>query len=65
VKIFDKNTAFVLDISRVTPIIYIWYEGGELNAIPCEGKRRLKLDLALHPVDAGGRCPEAQSAGLR
>jgi len=29
--IFDKTRRFVLDISRISPIIYIWYEGGRLS----------------------------------
>ena len=28
---FDNARAFVLDIRRISPIIYIWYEGGWLS----------------------------------
>ena len=28
---FDKQRAFVLDIRKISPIIYIWYEGGWLS----------------------------------
>jgi len=28
---FDKERAFVLDIKKISPIIYIWYEGGWLS----------------------------------
>ena len=28
---FDKERAFVLDIEKFSPIIYIWYEGGWLS----------------------------------
>lgn len=28
---FDKKRAFVLDIGKISPIIYIWYEGGWLS----------------------------------
>jgi hypothetical protein len=28
---FDKKRAFVLDIEKFSPIIYIWYEGGWLS----------------------------------
>ena len=28
---FDKARAFVLDIIKISPIIYIWYEGGWLS----------------------------------
>jgi len=33
---FDKTQTFVLDIATFSSIIYIWYEGGELSAIPSE-----------------------------
>ena len=29
--IFDNERAFVLDIKKISPIIYIWYEGGWLS----------------------------------
>jgi len=28
---FDKNSDFVLDTIEISPIIYIWYEGGWLS----------------------------------
>ena len=28
---FDKNSDFVLDTEEISPIIYIWYEGGWLS----------------------------------
>jgi hypothetical protein len=28
---FDNEHAFVLDIKKISPIIYIWYEGGWLS----------------------------------
>ena len=28
---FDNKRAFVLDIKEISPIIYIWYEGGWLS----------------------------------
>src|SRR5262245_19548713 len=28
---FDKNSDFVLDSRKISPIIYIWYEGGWLS----------------------------------
>jgi hypothetical protein len=28
---FDNHDAFVLDIIKISPIIYIWYEGGWLS----------------------------------
>ena len=28
---FDKKRAFMLDIEKISPIIYIWYEGGWLS----------------------------------
>jgi len=28
---FDKNVDFVLDTIEISPIIYIWYEGGWLS----------------------------------
>ena len=31
IEIFDKNTAFVLDIFFFSTIIYIWYEDSELK----------------------------------
>jgi hypothetical protein len=31
VAIFDKDSDFVLDSSAISPIIYIWYEGGWLS----------------------------------
>jgi hypothetical protein len=30
-RFFDKKRAFVLDIEKISPIIYIWYEGGWLS----------------------------------
>jgi hypothetical protein len=29
--LFDNLLAFVLDIIEISPIIYIWYEGGWLS----------------------------------
>jgi len=29
--IFDKQIDFVLDTEKISPIIYIWYEGGWLS----------------------------------
>ena len=31
VAIFDKQIDFVLDSEEISPIIYIWYEGGWLS----------------------------------
>jgi hypothetical protein len=31
VAIFDKQIDFVLDSEKISPIIYIWYEGGWLS----------------------------------
>lgn len=31
VAIFDKPIDFVLDSEKISPIIYIWYEGGWLS----------------------------------
>ena len=28
---FDKDSDFVLDSNKISPIIYIWYEGGWLS----------------------------------
>ena len=28
---FDNGRAFMLDIAKISPIIYIWYEGGWLS----------------------------------
>jgi len=28
---FDNPNAFMLDIEKISPIIYIWYEGGWLS----------------------------------
>ena len=28
---FDNKRAFMLDIKKISPIIYIWYEGGWLS----------------------------------
>jgi hypothetical protein len=30
-RFFDNKRAFVLDIKKISPIIYIWYEGGWLS----------------------------------
>jgi hypothetical protein len=30
-RFFDNKRAFVLDIKKFSPIIYIWYEGGWLS----------------------------------
>jgi hypothetical protein len=30
-EIFDKRCAFMLDRKKISPIIYIWYEGGWLS----------------------------------
>jgi len=30
-RFFDKKHAFVLDIEKISLIIYIWYEGGWLS----------------------------------
>jgi hypothetical protein len=30
-RFFDNERAFVLDIKEISPIIYIWYEGGWLS----------------------------------
>jgi hypothetical protein len=30
-RVFDTNRAFMLDITKISPIIYIWYEGGWLS----------------------------------
>jgi hypothetical protein len=30
-RFFDNTRAFVLDIKKISPIIYIWYEGGWLS----------------------------------
>ena len=29
--VFDKALDFVLDTTRISPVIYIWYEGGWLS----------------------------------
>jgi len=29
--IFDNARAFMLDMKKISPIIYIWYEGGWLS----------------------------------
>jgi hypothetical protein len=29
--LFDTSLAFMLDITEISPIIYIWYEGGWLS----------------------------------
>ena len=29
--VFDKALDFVLDTARISPVIYIWYEGGWLS----------------------------------
>jgi len=30
-RFFDNKRAFMLDIKKFSPIIYIWYEGGWLS----------------------------------
>ena len=30
-RFFDNKRAFMLDIKKISPIIYIWYEGGWLS----------------------------------
>jgi hypothetical protein len=38
-RFFDKERAFVLDIVEISPIIYIWYEGGWLSPPVVTAKR--------------------------
>jgi len=37
--IFDKQIDFVLDSDKISPIIYIWYEGGWLSPPVVTAKR--------------------------
>jgi hypothetical protein len=37
--IFDKQIDFVLDTEKISPIIYIWYEGGWLSPPVVTAKR--------------------------
>jgi hypothetical protein len=37
--IFDKQIDFVLDSEKISPIIYIWYEGGWLSPPVVTAKR--------------------------
>ena len=37
--IFDKQIDFVLDTEEISPIIYIWYEGGWLSPPVVTAKR--------------------------
>jgi hypothetical protein len=37
--IFDKPIDFVLDSEKISPIIYIWYEGGWLSPPVVTAKR--------------------------
>jgi hypothetical protein len=39
VAIFDKPIDFVLDSEEISPIIYIWYEGGWLSPPVVTAKR--------------------------
>ena len=39
VAIFDKQIDFVLDSKEISPIIYIWYEGGWLSPPVVTAKR--------------------------
>jgi hypothetical protein len=39
VAIFDKQIDFVLDSEEISPIIYIWYEGGWLSPPVVTAKR--------------------------
>jgi hypothetical protein len=39
VAIFDKQNDFVLDSEEISPIIYIWYEGGWLSPPVVTAKR--------------------------
>jgi hypothetical protein len=39
VAIFDKPIDFVLDSEKISPIIYIWYEGGWLSPPVVTAKR--------------------------
>ena len=39
VAIFDKQIDFVLDSEKISPIIYIWYEGGWLSPPVVTAKR--------------------------
>jgi len=39
VAIFDKPLDFVLDSKEISPIIYIWYEGGWLSPPVVTAKR--------------------------
>ena len=36
---FDKSSDFVLDTTKISPIIYIWYEGGWLSPPVVTAKR--------------------------
>ena len=47
--VFDKALDFVLDTARISPVIYIWYEGGWLSPPIVTAKR---------PSEAGSLTPK-------
>ena len=47
--VFDKPLDFVLDTARISPVIYIWYEGGWLSPPIVTAKR---------PSEAGSLTPK-------
>jgi hypothetical protein len=48
-RFFDNSRAFVLDITKFSPIIYIWYEGGWLSP---------PVVTAMRPSEAEAAQPE-------
>ena len=58
---FDKQRDFVLDTKEISPIIYIWYEGGWLSPPVVTAKRPSEVEpLILRRAQWRRRLPRAR-----